>query len=165
MEKATSSVDASMRRKMSNAHNKFEDIFQMAKTSPEGMDTLIEKLDSLSLLFQPNTRTRQEEQENFIGCTIPDDVQVHPPNDIRSKGKCKRILGHADKKKGVNIQVHANAQHAKMLGMIGAIAQTKGADAAAQTCSLLPAAMNQCTYSISCSTFFHISSMLLNLRT
>lgn len=99
MEKATSSVDASMRRKMSNAHNKFEDIFQMAKTSPEGMDTLIEKLDSLSLLFQPNTRTRQEEQENFIGCTIPDDVQVHPPNDIRSKGKCKRILGHADKAK------------------------------------------------------------------
>jgi len=99
VEKATSSVDASMRRKMSNAHNKFEDIFQMAKTSPEGMDTLIEKLDSLSLLFQPNTRTRQEEQENFIGCTIPDDVQVHPPNDIRSKGKCKRILGHADKNK------------------------------------------------------------------
>jgi hypothetical protein len=30
---------------------------------------------------------------------ISNDVQVHPPNDIRSKGKCKRILGHEDKNK------------------------------------------------------------------
>jgi hypothetical protein len=46
--------------------------------------------------------------------------------------------------KGVKIQVHANAQHAKMLGMIGVIAQTRGAEAAAQTCSHLPVAMKQC---------------------
>jgi len=99
VEKAISSVDASMRRKMSTAHNKFEDIFQQAKTSEESMDVLIQNLESLSLLFQPTSHTRQEEQENFIGFSIPDDVQVHPPTDILAKGKCKRILGHADKNK------------------------------------------------------------------
>jgi hypothetical protein len=84
---------------MSTAHNKFEDIFQMAKTSEESMDILIQNLESLSLLFQSTPRTRQEEQESFIGISIPQNVQVHPPSDIRSKGKCKRILGHADKNK------------------------------------------------------------------
>ncbi|XP_039804890.1 protein FAR1-RELATED SEQUENCE 5-like [Panicum virgatum] len=48
---------------------------------------------------RPTSHTRQEEQENFIGFSIPDDVQVHPPTDILAKGKCKRILGHADKNK------------------------------------------------------------------
>jgi hypothetical protein len=56
-------------------------------------------LEYLSLLFQSTPLTRQEEQENFIGISIPQNVQVHPPSDIRSKGKCKRILGHADKNK------------------------------------------------------------------
>jgi hypothetical protein len=92
-------MDEGMTRKMSSAHNKFEDIFQMAKTSEEGMDILIQNLESLSLLFQPTVQTTQEEREKFIGMSIPDDVQVHPPNDIRSKGKCKRILGHGEKKK------------------------------------------------------------------
>jgi hypothetical protein len=31
--------------------------------------------------------------------SIPENVQVHQPNDIRSKGKCKRILGHVDRNK------------------------------------------------------------------
>jgi hypothetical protein len=92
-------MDDVMRKKMSTAHNKFEDIFQMAKTSEDSMDILIQNLESLSLLFQPTTRTRQEEQESFIGMSIPENVQIHPPSDIHSKGKCKRILGHADKNK------------------------------------------------------------------
>jgi hypothetical protein len=84
---------------MSTTHNKFEDIFQMAKTSEESMDIFIQNLESLSLLFQSTPLTRQEEQESFIGISIPQNGQVHPPSDIRSKGKCKRILGHADKNK------------------------------------------------------------------
>ena len=84
---------------MSIAQNKFEDTFQTAKTSEDAMDILIQNLESLSLLFQPPTRTRQEEQESFIGMSIPENVEVHPPSEIRSKGKCKRIQGHADKKK------------------------------------------------------------------
>ena len=52
---------ASMRRKMSSAQNKFEDIFQRVKTSEEGIDVLIQNLESLSLLFDPSTQTRQQE--------------------------------------------------------------------------------------------------------
>jgi len=92
-------IDDVKRRKMSIAQNKFEDIFQTAKTSEDAMDILIQNLESLSLLFQPPTRTRQEEQESFIGMSIPENVEVHPPSEIRSKGRCKRIQGHADKKK------------------------------------------------------------------
>jgi hypothetical protein len=99
VEKSTTVVEETMTRKMSSAHNKFEDIFQMAKTLEEGMDILIQNLESLSLLFQPNMQTTQEEQENFIGMSIPEDVQVHPSNAIRSKGNCKRILGHGDRNK------------------------------------------------------------------
>jgi hypothetical protein len=73
-------MDEAMRRKMSSAHNKFEDIFQMTKSSKEAMDILIQNVESLPLLFQPTVQTMQEEQENFIGMSIPDDVQVHPPN-------------------------------------------------------------------------------------
>jgi hypothetical protein len=99
MEKSTTTVNEAMRRKMSSAHNKFEDIFQITKTSEEGMDILIQNLESLSLLFEPTVQTTQQEQENFIGMCISDDVQAHPPNDIHSKQKCKRILGHGDKNK------------------------------------------------------------------
>jgi hypothetical protein len=40
--KSTIAMDEAMRRKMSSAHNKFEDVFQMAKTLKEGMDILIQ---------------------------------------------------------------------------------------------------------------------------
>jgi hypothetical protein len=52
-------VDEVMRRKMSSAHNKFEDVFQMTKTSEEGMCILIQNLESLSLLFEPTVQTTQ----------------------------------------------------------------------------------------------------------
>jgi hypothetical protein len=41
--------------------------------------------------------SRIEEFEQFLGCTIPMQVDIHPPSDIRSKGRIKRIKGHADK--------------------------------------------------------------------
>ena len=31
-----------------------------------------------------------EEYESFLGCEIPDRVEIHPPTDVRSKGRCKR---------------------------------------------------------------------------
>jgi hypothetical protein len=33
----------------------------------------------------------QEEYENYIGCKIPEEIEIHPPNDVRSKGMSKRI--------------------------------------------------------------------------
>jgi hypothetical protein len=35
--------------------------------------------------------TKQDEIESFIGAKIPNEVVIHPPNDLRSKGRCKRI--------------------------------------------------------------------------
>jgi hypothetical protein len=35
--------------------------------------------------------TRQEEYEAFIGCNIPTEVNIHPPSDVRSVGRSKRI--------------------------------------------------------------------------
>jgi hypothetical protein len=50
VEKSTTAMDEAMRRKMSSAHNKFEDIFQMAKTSEEGMGILLQNLEALSFV-------------------------------------------------------------------------------------------------------------------
>jgi hypothetical protein len=56
--------DVVMRRKMSTAHNKFKDI--------QSMSTLIHNLESLALLFQQMSHTTQQEQESFIGMSIPE---------------------------------------------------------------------------------------------
>jgi hypothetical protein len=37
------------------------------------------------------TITKKDEYEAFIGTKIPNEVKIHPPNDIKSKGRCKRI--------------------------------------------------------------------------
>jgi hypothetical protein len=110
---------------MSTTHNKFEDIFQMAKTSEESMDILIQNLESLSLLFQSTPHTRQEEQESFIGISILQNVQVHSSSDIRSKGKCKRILGHADKNKSHPNSGPRKCTTCRVVGHEGGIVQRK----------------------------------------
>jgi hypothetical protein len=72
LEKSAMHKDVVMRRKMSTAHNKFKDIFQMTKTSEESMNTLIHNLESLALRFQQMSHTTQQEQESFIGMSIPE---------------------------------------------------------------------------------------------
>lgn len=37
------------------------------------------------------TTTKQDEFEGFIGTKIPREVTIHIPNDLKSKGRCKRI--------------------------------------------------------------------------
>jgi hypothetical protein len=102
-EKPTDPVDAAKRRKISDAHNKFEALIQIAKNSEEGMDFLTTSLhdmeEHLSKLVPAVSVTRQEEHEAFLGCSIPSEVGVLPPTDIRTKGRCKRIKGHGDKGK------------------------------------------------------------------
>ena len=36
-------------------------------------------------------QTQTEEYEEFLGCSIPSEVDIHPPNDIRSRGRIKRL--------------------------------------------------------------------------
>jgi hypothetical protein len=47
--------------------------------------------DSLGHNVPSMLQPAQEEYENFIGCKIPEEIQIHPPNDVRSKGRSKRI--------------------------------------------------------------------------
>ncbi|WVZ79353.1 hypothetical protein U9M48_026942 [Paspalum notatum var. saurae] len=74
--------------KNSDSRNKFEDLIQMAKQSDQAMDfffiskILFRKLSSTSI-------SKQDEYESFIGTKIPNEVYIHPPNDIKSKGRCK----------------------------------------------------------------------------
>jgi hypothetical protein len=42
---------------------------------------------TVSSMVQPT----QEEYKNFIGCKIPADIQIHSPNNVRSKCRSKRI--------------------------------------------------------------------------
>jgi hypothetical protein len=89
-------LDAAARKKISAVRNKLEDLIQTAKQSEKGMDFL---LSSVLSIEEPLSKTvpaavkytRQEEYEAFIGCNIPTELNIHPPNDVRSVGRSKRI--------------------------------------------------------------------------
>jgi hypothetical protein len=87
--------EAERRRKMAVVRNKVESIIQQAKSSKEGMDFLVSSMTnieaSLSQIIPCSVQSRQQEYEGFIGCQIPDEVHIHPPTNVRSKGRSKRI--------------------------------------------------------------------------
>ncbi|TVU23182.1 hypothetical protein EJB05_30217, partial [Eragrostis curvula] len=78
-----------------------ESLFVQAKQSPDAMQLLRDGVFSLgekiSEMVPAKELSTTEEFEEFLGCQIPSQVDIHPPNDIRSKGRIKRIKGHADK--------------------------------------------------------------------
>jgi hypothetical protein len=93
-----------MQKKISESRNKFEDLMQMAKNSEQGMDFLYSSLSNLVQPLQQITPAlrvdKQEEYETFLGTKIPNEVDIHPPNDLKSKGRCKRIKKGKEKKAG-----------------------------------------------------------------
>ena len=84
-----------MRKKILDSCNKFKDLIQMAKSSEQGMNFLYSSLSNLVEPLQkimPAMRVeKQDEYESFLGSKIPKEVDIHPPNDVNSKGRCKRI--------------------------------------------------------------------------
>nr|XP_051187161.1 protein FAR1-RELATED SEQUENCE 5-like [Lolium perenne] len=95
-EKPADSLDAAARKKILTVRNKLEDLIQTAKQSDEGMDFLLSSVLSIEEPLSQKVpaavkHTRQEEYEAFIGCNIPTEVNIHPPNDVRSVGRSKRI--------------------------------------------------------------------------
>jgi hypothetical protein len=131
-EKPTDPVDAAKRRKISDAHDKFEALVTMAKNSEEGIDFLTSSLlnmeEHLSKLVPPVSVTRQEEHEAFLGCSIPSEVGILPPTDVCTKGRCKRIKGHGDKGKRMKGRIrrrNGSAGSARKLVIIAAGVQTK----------------------------------------
>ena len=104
-EKATDSLNEATRKKISVVRNKLEDLIQRAKQSDEGMDFLVASVLSIEEPLNqmvPNAvkHTRQEEYEAFIGCNIPTEVHIHPPTDVRTVGRCKRIKRGKEIKEG-----------------------------------------------------------------
>jgi hypothetical protein len=83
------------RKKIATVRNKVEDLIQHAKSSKEGMDFLVSSVmnieASLGSIIPNIVQTRQQEYEGFIGCQIPEKIEIHPPTNVRSKGGCKRI--------------------------------------------------------------------------
>ena len=88
-------MEVALQKKISESHNKFEDLIRMAKNSEEGMYFLYSSLSNLVEPLQKitpvATDNKQDEYETFLVSKIPDEVNIHPPNDIKSKGRCKRI--------------------------------------------------------------------------
>jgi len=107
-DKILESNDPAMRKKIANVRNKFEDLIRKANNSEEGMDFLLSGISNLEApldqMTSPNKQSKQDEYEAFIGCHIPNEMTVHPPTDICSKGRSKRIKKskevNACKKKG-----------------------------------------------------------------
>jgi hypothetical protein len=46
---------------------------------------------SFGQILPSTVQTTHEEYENFIGCRIHEQVEIHPPTDVHSNGRSKRI--------------------------------------------------------------------------
>ena len=101
-EKDKDPMEVARSKKISDARNQYEHLIQMSKNSELAVDFLC---DSLSKLLQPlqqivpnATISKQDEFETFLGGKIPHEVHIHPPTDIVSKGRCKRMPKSKEKK-------------------------------------------------------------------
>jgi hypothetical protein len=94
-EKPIDAIEVEKRKKLAVVRNKVEDLIQRAKSSNEAIDFLVSSVleieGSLGNIVPTTVTHTQEEYENFVGCKIPEEIQIHPPNDVRSKGRSKRI--------------------------------------------------------------------------
>lgn len=94
-EKPIDAREMEKRKKIASVRNKLEDLIQRGKGSDEGIDFLVSSMMNIEASFgqiMPTTvQAPQEEYESFIGCEIPKTVEIHPPTEVRSKGRSKRI--------------------------------------------------------------------------
>jgi hypothetical protein len=70
-------------------------LIQRAKSSHEAIDFLVSSVMNVEASFDhiapSSVQAPQEEYEGFIGCKIPEQIEIDPPTDIHSKGMSKRI--------------------------------------------------------------------------
>ncbi|XP_044392456.1 protein FAR1-RELATED SEQUENCE 5 isoform X2 [Triticum aestivum] len=96
-------IDMDTRRKISMARNKLEDIIRCAKKSSVALDSLNMGLCNLeSVVLQSASvvpQTTQEEQESYVGSTMPVQVDILTPTAVNARGTCSRIKGHRDNEK------------------------------------------------------------------
>ena len=74
------------------------------KNSKQGIEFLHSSLSNLVEPLQKITPAmtvdKQEEYETLLGNKIPNEVDIHPPTDITSKGRSKRIRKSKEPKTG-----------------------------------------------------------------
>ena len=113
-------MEVAMQKKISDSRNKFEDIIQMAKNSEQGIDSLYSSLSNLEEPLQKITPAardnKQDEYKSFLGSKIPNEVDIHPPNDIKSKRRCKRIRKNKEKKVGSKGKSKQTCRKCKQVG-------------------------------------------------
>ena len=94
-EKPIDAIEVEKRKKIAVVRNKVEELIQRSKSSNDAMDLLVSSVlnidGSLGNIVPSTVTPAQEEYENFVGCKIPKEIHIHPPNDVRSKGRSKRI--------------------------------------------------------------------------
>ena len=100
-ENESSSLDLAKQKMISEIHQTLDDTIRLAEHSPQELEALRDGLlgmkRNLSQKVTANNPSRQDEFEAYIGCTMPGEVEIHPPTDVHTKGRCKRIKGHLDK--------------------------------------------------------------------
>lgn len=119
-EKTKSPLDLAMQKKSSGARKDLEESIRWAAHSIETMDVvtacLANLVDIVRQMVPADKQTRKDEFESFLGCSIPSQIEIHPPSDVRSPGKCKRIKGHLDKG-GKKTKVAGNKEKGKPIRM------------------------------------------------
>ncbi|XP_037428374.1 protein FAR1-RELATED SEQUENCE 3-like [Triticum dicoccoides] len=97
----SSSIDPEIQKLVSETRENMEELLVQAKQSQVGIQLLRDHIfalgEQLSTLVPAKEQTQTEEYEEFLGCSIPSEVDIHPPNDIRSRGRIKRLKGYRDK--------------------------------------------------------------------
>lgn len=105
-ENTSNSNDPVMQKMLSEACNQMEKLILQAKQSAAAMQLLRDELvvlgDKLNEMVPEKELSQIEEFESYLGCSIPSQIEIHPPNDTRSRGRIKRIKGHNDKEKKQN---------------------------------------------------------------
>ncbi|XP_025791252.1 protein FAR-RED IMPAIRED RESPONSE 1-like [Panicum hallii] len=85
-EKPKDPIEVEKRKKIAMVRNKVEDAIQKAKSSNDAMNFLLSSVlnidASLGNMILRAVPQRQDEYENFVGCEIPEEIQIHPPNDV-----------------------------------------------------------------------------------
>jgi hypothetical protein len=94
-EKAIDANELERQKKITAVRNKVEDLIQRAKSSNQGLNFLLSNVMNIESSFDPiipNTvQGTQQEYECFIGCKISEQIEIHPPTNVHSRGRSKKI--------------------------------------------------------------------------
>jgi hypothetical protein len=97
-ERTKNPIDPVLQKLISDTSNKIESLFIQVKNSLDAMQLLRDGVYALGDRITDMVPAKEQSGiEEFEGYPIPMQVDIHLPNDIRSKGRIKRIKGHANK--------------------------------------------------------------------